>query len=105
MRDTVAWSYDLLEPSEQSLFRALSVFAGGWTLKAAACVCAADEGELLAGLSRLLDKSLVGLAETAGQARYWTLDVIGEYAAEQRDAWGGVRGLAAPARRVLRVYG
>ncbi len=75
-------------PAEQSLFRALSVFAGGWTLEAAAHVCATDEGDALAGLSRLLDKSLVVLADTAGEARYRMLDVIREFAAEQRDASG-----------------
>jgi tetratricopeptide (TPR) repeat protein len=47
-----------------------------------------DEGDVLAGLSRLLDKSLVLLADTAGEARYRMLDVIREYVAEQRDASG-----------------
>ena len=35
MRDTVAWSYDLLTPTEQSLVRRLSVFTGGISLDAA----------------------------------------------------------------------
>ncbi len=40
LQRTLAWSYDLLEPVEQTLLRRLAVFAGGWTLEAAEEVCA-----------------------------------------------------------------
>ncbi|MBA2775369.1 MAG: tetratricopeptide repeat protein, partial [Chloroflexia bacterium] len=43
IRDTIAWSYDLLDPAEQALFRKLSVFAGGFMPRAAAYVCAESE--------------------------------------------------------------
>ncbi|MBA3413918.1 MAG: XRE family transcriptional regulator, partial [Chloroflexia bacterium] len=35
LRDTINWSYDLLSPEEQTLFRRLAIFAGGCTLEAA----------------------------------------------------------------------
>src|SRR5918997_5085073 len=38
MRDTVAWSQDLLPPEDQVLFARLSVFSGGWGLRAAEAV-------------------------------------------------------------------
>ena len=40
LRDTIAWSHDLLQPGEQVLFRRLSVFVGGWTLEGAEAMAA-----------------------------------------------------------------
>src|SRR6185436_16962908 len=62
MRDTIAWSYDLLTPEEQALFRRLAAFVGGFTLEAAET----DEGTtprsglaVLDGLTVLVDNSLL----------------------------------------------
>jgi predicted ATPase/DNA-binding XRE family transcriptional regulator len=64
MRDTVGWSYDLLDSSGQRLLRRLSVFAS-WTLNSAAAVGAAGvpAADLLVELSNLVDHSLVVLSD------------------------------------------
>jgi predicted ATPase len=75
LRATIEWSYELLSPDEHTLFRRLSVFAGGCTLEAAEQVADAD----LDTLQSLVDKSLV---RHTGE-RFWTLETIREYASEQ----------------------
>ncbi|MDQ3156841.1 MAG: helix-turn-helix domain-containing protein [Actinomycetota bacterium] len=90
MRHTIAWSYDLLSSAERSLFRALSVFAGGWLLASADDVWASvsPDRDTLASMSALVDKSLVVLTEADGpEPRYGMLDIIGEYAMEQREEY------------------
>jgi len=77
LRATIAWSHDLLTPSEQDLFARLAVFAGGCTLEAAEEACGAD----LDGIASLVDKSLV---RRSGE-RYWMLETIREFAAERLD--------------------
>jgi predicted ATPase/class 3 adenylate cyclase len=75
---TIAWSNDLLDPDEQRVLRALSVFAGGSTLEAAGAVAGAD----LDLLESLLDKSLLRhRIDEAGDDRYLMLETIREYAA------------------------
>jgi predicted ATPase len=44
MRATIAWSYELLSPPEQALFRRLAVFVGGWSLQALKIVSAECTG-------------------------------------------------------------
>jgi predicted ATPase len=87
MRDTIAWSYDLLDESEQRLLRHLAVFAGGWTLEAAEAVCASSEAaapSIFDGLNALIDQSLVTLDDYAeDEPRYRMLETIREFAGEQ----------------------
>ena len=95
LRAAVGWSYDLLEPDEQRLFRCLAVFAGGCSLEAAAAVCGptlgspVDEGALLHELASLVHKSLLrqGPARTE-QGRLSMLETIREYALEQLEQHG-----------------
>ena len=72
LRQAVDWSYDLLDPHEQSLFRQLGVFAGGFTLEAAEAV-GSEPGEggldAIDGLGQLVDKSLVISDETPAGTR------------------------------------
>lgn len=81
MSDTIAWSYELLSPTEQRIFRQLSVFVGSWSLQAAQFMCSADveHANLLDALRVLVDNSLVTLSE----ARYRMLDTIREFTLEQ----------------------
>ena len=71
LRDTIAWSYDLLDPSEQRVFRTLSVFAAGWTLAAAEEVCAepGEDESVLDRLGTLVEHSLLQpTADATGEA-------------------------------------
>jgi predicted ATPase/transcriptional regulator with XRE-family HTH domain len=94
LRATLSWSYDLLEPGEQVLFRRLAVFAGGWTPDAAEAVCAdaaLSADEVLDRLQVLVDSSLVYRREdTGGEPRFGLLETIREFAQERLDASGEV---------------
>jgi predicted ATPase/class 3 adenylate cyclase len=83
LRSAIAWSYDLLDPQEQRLFRRLSVFVGGFTLEAAESVCNIDHDlDVLDGLSALVEKSLLRQAQVSGESRFSFLETIREFASE-----------------------
>jgi predicted ATPase/DNA-binding CsgD family transcriptional regulator len=86
LRNTMSWSYELLEAAEQRLFRRLCVFVGGCTLAAVEAVCGErDEraGWALDGVASLLDKSLLQQTEHEGEeARLVLLGTIREYGLE-----------------------
>ncbi len=92
LRGTIDWSYDLLSPAEQMLFRRVSVFAGGCTLEEVEAVCNTKQDldlDVLDGMASLVDKSLVGQIETTyGESRFVLLDTILEYGLEHLSASG-----------------
>ncbi len=94
LRNTILWSYQLLNAQEQRLFRRLSVFAGGCTLQAAEAVCATLDGEERAGhilerVTSLLDKSLLQTIQQEGkESRLVMLETIREYGLECLTASG-----------------
>ena len=91
LRAAIAWSYDLLLPVEQALFRGLGVFVGGCTLEAAEAVFPADaeHGNTLDRLAALVDHSLVRQQEGRdGQPRFWMLETLLEFARERLTAHG-----------------
>jgi predicted ATPase len=105
LRGAIAWSYDLLTPDEQTLFRRLGVFAGGFTLAAAETVC--DRGDLdtdvLDGLASLVDKSLVRADEL--RERFTLLETIREFSLEKLEESGEAEETQKGARRVFPYAG
>ena len=87
LRSTVDWSYRLLNVAEQTLFRRLSVFAGGCTLEAVEAVCdtKGDLGlDVLDGMASMVDKSLAQQMEQAStETRFRMLSTLREYALER----------------------
>ena len=93
LRDEIAWSYNLLRPEDQALFRRLAVFAGGFTLEAAQAVAipASAGPSVLDSLTALVDQSLVRVVEQPhGEPRLGMLETIRAYAREQLEADGEV---------------
>lgn len=79
----IDWSYNLLFPEEQTLFNRVAIFAGGFTLDAAALVCAgecSDELNALDLIASLTDKSLVVADTGRDRERYRLLESTREYA-------------------------
>ncbi len=87
LRNTVEWSYDLLDESEKVLFRRVAVFAGGCTLAAAEAVCNAAgdlKCDIFTGMASLVDESLLRQGEGASdEPRFWMLQTIREYGLER----------------------
>jgi predicted ATPase/class 3 adenylate cyclase len=86
LRALVDWSYDLLQPAEQVLFRRLGVFVGGFDLAAAEAVCGTDPldaADMLDLVGSLVEKSLVSADPGGGDTRYRMLETLRDYAREK----------------------
>lgn len=97
MRAAIDWSAGGLPPAQQALLRRVAIFAGGWTLDAAATVCGGESEarfDMLEGLSALVRKSLV-IADTGRvRTRYRLLETTQHYARERLDAVGERRSMS-----------
>src|SRR6266480_4883453 len=88
LRNTLKWSYDLLDAHEQQLFRRLAVLARGWTLEVAEALKnsnreAQDDVSILDGIASLIDKSLVLQVEREEEEpRFSMLMTVREYGLE-----------------------
>jgi predicted ATPase/class 3 adenylate cyclase/DNA-binding CsgD family transcriptional regulator len=86
LRKTIQWSYDLLLPEEQQLFRRLSVFAGGCELSAVEAICHAlgvQAAAVLDEVTSLVDKNLLRqTAEEEEEPRFTMLETIREFGLE-----------------------
>jgi predicted ATPase len=106
MRATLAWSYQLLAPAVQQLFRWLAVFVGGCTLEAIEAVSAAHRSEttavsVLDRVASLVEMSLLQQREQAvGEPRYVMLETIREYGLEVLASTGEIE----VARQVHAAY-
>lgn len=84
LREAIAWSYRLLGPGEQALFRRLGIFRGGFTLDAARAVAAEWAADGTAeGISTLIEASVLRPPVDADSVRYSMLETVREYAVEE----------------------
>jgi non-specific serine/threonine protein kinase len=86
LRAAIDWSYELLTPDEQRMFRCLSVFRGGFTLDAVQALWSDGDKrdqDALELLTHLVDKSLVVITSRAETRRFGLLGTIRQYAWER----------------------
>jgi predicted ATPase/DNA-binding SARP family transcriptional activator len=105
LRATLDWSYALLAPEDQRVFARLGIFAGGWTVEAAAAVCAdilRGRWEMQDRLGSLIDKSLVLRDRSGDRPRYRLLETMRAYALERLEDAGEKSEMA---RRHARFFG
>lgn len=90
LRNTIEWSYNLLDVGEKMLFARLAIFRGGRSLEAIEAICSPDLPiDIFDGLTSLVDKSLIQQQELpGGELRFIMLETLHEYAWEQLLASG-----------------
>src|SRR5215213_6296959 len=84
LRDTIAWSYELLSAPARALFRRIAVFNGGCSLDAIREICGDGSLDVLRELRALVANSLVRRADhPAGDSRYTLLETVREFGVER----------------------
>ncbi len=85
LRDTIAWSFNLLGEAEQRAFRRFGVFSGGASIEAAEIVSAGDgSSSEIDTLEGLVDQNLLKIESAGGEtSRLRMLETIREYAIEE----------------------
>ncbi|GIF64104.1 hypothetical protein Ais01nite_21390 [Asanoa ishikariensis] len=83
LRDTLAWSYDLLPPDAQRLFTRIGAFAGGFDLAAVEAVAGEDDTDVLVTLESLVDAALVEPDTVDEPVRFKVLDSVRDFARER----------------------
>jgi predicted ATPase/class 3 adenylate cyclase len=96
LRGAIDWSHEMLDEQDRALFACVSVLVGGGSLEAIERICGGEiHGDVLDGVTSLVDKSLLRQAEGIdGEARFSMLETIREYAIEQareRGRWDDLR--------------
>jgi predicted ATPase/DNA-binding CsgD family transcriptional regulator len=87
--DTLAWSHDLLDASEQIIFRRLGVFVGGFTLEGVQAICGEPGIDVLDAISTLFFHSLIVLNESPDpDQRYTLLETVRDFALDHLVASG-----------------
>jgi predicted ATPase len=79
LHSTIAWSYDLLDQADRTLFTRLGVFAGSFRLEAAETMC--DDDGVLDGDASLVDRALLRPDHSVhGEPRFTMLQVVRDFA-------------------------
>jgi len=94
LRNTIAWSYGLLQAEEQRVFRAASIFPAGFNIQMLSTLLNQNENAVLEVVSSLVDKSLIKPSlEKHEEPRFILLDTIREYAWDEILRLGELEGL------------
>lgn len=91
LRDTIAWSHELLTDAEKRLFRRLSVFDGGCSMDGAEQVCNTPREinlDIINNVESLAAQNLLRIIEADGETRILMLETIREYAIERLNEAG-----------------
>lgn len=95
MRNAIAWSYDLLTPYEQDVFRKLCIFVGGWNLDAAEILVLAErrdnpvaQAELIDAIESLVNKSLIQRIEVDHEWSFRILQTLREFGLNELERKG-----------------